>query len=42
MRLDSRSTGTKGEELEQVLELAQQFPARLSKNLNTPIFGRTP
>jgi transcriptional regulator with XRE-family HTH domain len=42
MRHHSSSTGTRGEELEQVLELAQQFPARPSRNLNAPIFGRTP
>ena len=42
IRQHSSSTGTKGEELEQVLELVRQFPARPSKNLNAPIFGRTP
>jgi hypothetical protein len=41
MRLHSSSSATKGKELEKVLDLAQQFPARPSKNLNAPIFGRS-
>jgi hypothetical protein len=41
MQLHSSSSATKGKELEKVLDLAQQFPARPSKNLNAPIFGRS-
>lgn len=32
----------RGEELLQVLELAEQFPARLDPDLNLPIFRRNP
>ena len=42
MRHHSSSTGTKGEELEQVLALAQQFTARPNNHLDGPIFGQTP
>lgn len=31
----------RGEELRQVLELAEQFPARLDRALDAPIFGRS-
>lgn len=32
--------GDRGAELEAVLELAEQFPARHDPNLNYPVFGR--
>ena len=41
MRPHGSSAGTKGEELEQVLALAQQFPARPNSHLDAPIFGQT-
>ncbi len=41
MRLHSSSPASKGTELEKVLALAQQLPARPSKNLNAPVFGRS-
>lgn len=31
----------RGEELRAVLELAEQFPARLSSHMDLPVFGRT-
>ena len=42
MRQHSSSSASKGEELEQVLELAKKFPARPNRHLDAPIFGRTP
>ena len=41
MRQHSSSASSKGRELEQVLDLAQQFPSRANKNHIMPIFGRT-
>lgn len=40
MRQHSSSASSKGKELEQVLELAQQFPSRANKNHKMPIFGK--
>ena len=42
IRQHSSSASSKGEELEQALALAQQFPTRPNSHLDAPIFGRTP
>ncbi|MGI9328800.1 MAG: helix-turn-helix domain-containing protein [Pseudomonadales bacterium] len=39
-RIRSRDGLARGKELQQVLELAEQFPARVSRTLNAPRFGQ--
>lgn len=39
-RIDGGAEMPRGEELEAVLQLAEQFPARHAPFLNAPVFGR--